>query len=322
MYTIRGQQPDQTHETTVCEPIRGIKNSMQERYSGTISTNFGANTMNVKSKKFLLLFICLISQQLHANHETSSAEFVKSAINDMQLIHESLPGDGGTGWRLKPLIVMGAEPYAASIPPNWTGKRFPYWKAILPWFVIYETKNTPPEEDTAVEVRNINLYVFLESNKKWVSLAKEVTPHWAGHYRKDTLAPIKNIKAENQDSNLYKPTGISVVHGGLKQYKLPWSSEANTADIAGVLVTVEHRLRTIDNKQIEESKSYGYMVMAGADYYPDIGIFLKDLSASYVPGVGLGRFLLSKNQWRTSTFIVKSKKIDWETLYTTPLENH
>lgn len=237
---------------------------------------------------------------------------LQQALTDMGLEHETKPRGGGPGWKDRPLVVMGTEPYGSSIPQNWPGIRFAEWRAVLPWFVIYEGLPDNPAKNTAVEINGIELWYLSSTDRVWRLLTSGVAPSWDGSYNPDAIA-VSDKKAFRRIAGAqaaFAPESTVIVHGGLGQVETPWISGTDKADIAALFVSVRHRLTLKDKDGQDDRNTANFVVQAGADYYPRIGARLGDLNAKYVPGVGLGRFMKVQTSWRYSTLLVTQKGLN------------
>lgn len=238
---------------------------------------------------------------------------VKTAIDSMKASqHEVKPACSPcTGWGKKPLVVMGAEPYGTAIPSNWTGTRFDQWKAILPWFVIYEGVGGNPATNTAVEINGIEIWAYSLKDKIWKKLNSGALPTWSGSYKLDAAAKstVQGFSAVSKTVASYAPTASVIVHGGLGQVATPWNTTTDKDDVGALYVSVRHRL-VLKNSSLPDDRGIANLTLnAGADYYPWLGAQLADLKATYVPGSGLGQFLKVSSQWRYSSYFVSKASV-------------
>ncbi len=233
---------------------------------------------------------------------------LKTAMSSMKASeHEVNPAcNPCTGWGKKPLIVMGTEPYGTAIPSNWTGTRFEQWKAILPWFVIYEGIGGNPATNTAVEINGIEIWTFSLKDKIWKLLNSSPLPTWSGSYELDAVAKsaTQGFSAVSKAAASYAPTPNVIVHGGLGQVATPWNATTDKDDVGALYVSVRHRLVLKNSGQPDDRDTARLTLNVGADYYPWLGAQLADLKATYVPGSGLGQFLKVSSQWRYSSYFV------------------
>lgn len=246
--------------------------------------------------------------------QQSRLERLSTAIDSMKVAqHEVRPlCSPCAGWGVKPIVVMGTEPYASALPSNWPGTRFADWRAMLGWFVIYEGVGGNTARNSAVEVSGIELWYLSKASKTWKLVQSGLQPNWGTTLAPDamtTLSVTAAAKEETPHSTTYVPTATNVVHGGLAQAETPWNSAANRSDIDAIYLAVRHRLALRDTSGVDDRAHANFVLQAGVDYYPYLGSRVSDLKAPYVPGAGLGQFIKVSSQWRYSTMFLKSSAI-------------
>ncbi len=266
---------------------------------------------------FFSLCICNYGQFAYAQASDETAENTSSttprsriiaALQSMQLRHEMRPsGVPETyGWKSKPSVGMGTEPYGLSVRSSWPGRRFDNWHAMLSWFVIYEAEGGNLAKNSAVEISGVELWYLSKKEFMWKRLQSDRYPKWQGAYSLNAINKSNEaLYIERRSTGLVlAPTVRTMVHGGLGQVETPWNSETLRADIAAVFISVKHRLVLKDPKQTDDRFLAKLIVQAGADYYPYVGARVADLESPSVPSIGLGRFILASENWRYSTMIV------------------
>ena len=72
-----------------------------------------------------------------------------------------------------------------------------------------------------------------------------------------------------------------------------------------LLVSIRHRLVTVDPTLPDDRSQARVGVIAGADYYPWLGAGMADLKAKYNPGAGSGRLIQSTLDWNHSTVLLQ-----------------
>lgn len=243
---------------------------------------------------------------------TGKLERLRAALEDMGRQNEDMPlGGPKTGWGVAPLVVMGTDTTDRSIPQNWKGNRFQEWRAVLPWFAIFEGTSGGDNSNAAVEIGGIELWQLSRKSSQWNLLASSDSPTWVGSYAQNAV----DLSAERAHIAGARPRSVvapginSIVHGGLGQVELPWDEEARRTDIGALFVAVKHRLVKRNASLPGDIATANLLVQAGADYYPRVGATLRDLGAKYVPGAGLGQMKRATEDWRYSTLIVKDKQI-------------
>ncbi|MFN3303062.1 MAG: hypothetical protein ACK44A_05005 [Roseateles sp.] len=238
---------------------------------------------------------------------------LKLAVSSMKVQqHEVKPACRPClGWGVKPLVVMGTEPYAAALPANWPGIKFPEWKAVLSWFVIYEGVGGSTAKNSAVEVGSIELWYLSKSKKTWQLIQSGPLPKWDSTVSIDavTLRATQAYRVATPTSIAYMPTTSNVVHGGLPQTPTPWNVSTNKADIDALYLSIKHRLVLKEPTGTDDRAAANFVLQAGVDYYPYMGSRVSDLKAPYVPGAGLGQFIKVSPQWRYSSLFLKSSSI-------------
>ncbi|MGN6830640.1 hypothetical protein [Paucibacter sp. M5-1] len=241
---------------------------------------------------------------------------------DMQRPHDfPLHGvQAKSGWHVGPFVVMGAEPYGRALPKWWRqGLRFDEWRSVAGWFTVYLDARGSPATNTGVEIDGLEVWVLQRSTRRWVALRAQRQPAWQGAYHPNATDSLRKSggRMPKDDSGFVAiPTTDSMVHGGAKQVELPWSNDG--ADMLALLVSIRHRLVTIDT-QLPDDRSRARMgVIAGADYYPWVGAGLADLQAKYNPGAGSGRLIQSTPDWNYSTVLLRVPALTAEELLQLP----
>lgn len=238
-------------------------------------------------------------------------------MDDMKRPHEVVPLGVGPaiGWKYRPDVGMGTEPYGSAIPSYWRGKRFAEWRAMLPWFVIYEGEPSNPARNVQVEIDGIECWVLSATERRWLQVGQASRPVWDSLYAPNAVDRVA-LSAGGRKADLggtrYGTGPSHMVHGGLGQLPVPWVG--GRADMLAIYSGVRHRL-VLDRKEGPDERSVANIgVQAGVDYYPWQGARVSDLEASYVPAAGLGRFLRSTTAWRTSTFFVGKSGVSMDEL--------
>jgi hypothetical protein len=247
-------------------------------------------------------------QQITAAAVSQKPSRLAVAISDMTQLHEVVPlGVGATiGWKYRPGVGMNTEPYGWAIPSYWKGIRYADWRAMVPWFVIYEGEPSNPAKNVQVEISGIEAWVLLNSTRKWQLLGAATKPVWDSFYAPNAIDLIStdSLAAVSPQSVSYTTGPSYMIHGGLGQMLTPWSGSAS--DIRAMYVSVRHRLKLKDASMPDDRAVANIGVQVGLDYYPWLGSKLSDMGASYVPGAGLGRFIKVSVSWRYSTVLLKN----------------
>jgi hypothetical protein len=211
------------------------------------------------------------------------------------------------GWHVGPFIAMGAEPYGRAAPKWWReGIRFDEWRSVAGWFTVYLDARGSPATNTGVEINGLEVWVLQHSTRRWVSLRAQRQPAWQGAYHPnatDSLRKSGGRMPKDDGGFVAIPTTEFMVHGGAKQVELPWTTDG--ADMLALLVSIRHRLVTLDPNLPDDRSRARIGVIAGADYYPWVGAGLADLQAKYNPGAGSGRLIQSSTDWNYSTVLLR-----------------
>lgn len=266
--------------------------------------------MSAYSRSVILGFLIIMA--CRAVGQEDAASVLKQALRDMSTRNEALPAGvpASMGWRQGPVVTMGVQPYGHVLPNWWKGARPVDWRAMLPWFTVYPVEGSEADpNDPIVEISGIDLWVRTFSERRWRRVAGGL-PRWAAVYSQDAQRELKSLDAppEGAVSVGYAVPSWGMVHGGLGQYEVPWRS--TSADLSAVLVLVRHRMRPAGGLNSSVAPAGRIVVQAGLDYYPHLGSRVAELGASFVPGAGVGRFLISGSSWRCSTLLLKAADID------------
>lgn len=224
------------------------------------------------------------------------------------------------GWHVGPFVAMGAEPYGRAVPKWWReGLRFDEWRSVAGWFTVYLDARGSPATNTGVEINGLEVWVLQRSTRRWLLLRAQRQPAWQGAFHPNATDSLRKSGGRmlKEDSGFVAvPTTESMVHGGAKQVELPWTPDG--ADMLALLVSIRHRLVTIDPRLPDDRSSARMGVIAGADYYPWLGAGVADLQAKYNPGAGSGRLIRSTPEWSYSTVVLRVSSLKPEELLHPP----
>lgn len=254
--------------------------------------------------------------------QEDAATRMRRISDDMQRPHDfALHGiQPKGGWHVGPFIAMGAEPYGRAVPKWWReGLRFDEWRSVAAWFTVYLDARGSPATNTGVQINGLEVWVLQRSTRRWASIRHQRQPTWQGAYHPnatDSMRKSGGRMLADEDGFVAAPKPAYMVHGGAQQTALPWNEDG--ADMLALLVSVRHRLATID-PQLPDDRSQARMgVIAGADYYPWVGAGLADLQAKYNPGAGSGRLIQSTADWNYSTVLLRVPSLKAEDLLQLP----
>lgn len=233
----------------------------------------------------------------------------------MGLDHEATPRgvDPGVGWYERPSYAQAMQPNNSLIP-WWPGPDISEWKGITGWWIAYAASTGHTATNAAVEVAGQRLAILRKSGQ-WEVLSERTVPNWFGSYGEDAVTPGDPAPwsatglaggLEFQPGNTYGGGGQSI-HGGTALVRL-WDEDF---DVDCIHMMVRHRLTLRNRGGIDDRGSARIVIQAGADYWPDENSTVADVTPpGYLPGVGTGRFLLVRPEWRISTFICRNFPVD------------
>lgn len=161
--------------------------------------------------------------------------------------------------------------------------------------------------NTGVRIGKMRLWFLSKATMTWNEVGIPQTPTWAASWPEVlpgnplTPSPVKGRSAEGV---LYLSPREQMTHGGTGRYPIPlaWN------DIAAVLATTEHRLERINANLPDDTALANFIVLGGVDYYPDMTTPAPEVGP-YIPAAGIGRFLRTTTQWRTSVMFVKASDV-------------
>lgn len=237
-------------------------------------------------------------------------------IASMERSHEASPHgvDPGVGWYSSPAIAQGMLPSNANIA-WWEGPEIAEWRAIRGWWIAYQAATGHTASNTSIEIAGHRLAV-LRKTGAWEVLDSRIAPQWFGSYGEDAVTPGDPAPwsqtglgggTEIQPGGVYSG-GAQSIHGGTPALDL-WTSA--TPDYDAIHMMVRHRLALRNRAGTDDRASSNFIIQAGADYYPNRTSTTADLAPStYFPGVGVGRFVRVRNDWRLASFVVKNGGVD------------
>lgn len=278
-------------------------------------------SLTITRRQLLALPMGLAGRWAGAAAASPAYERLATALADMKAPHEVVPSGVGEqiGWKRRADVGANTEPYGAAIPAYWKGKRYAEWRAMLPWFVIYEGEPSNPAVNVEVEVSGIECWVLLQSTRRWVLAGAGARPAWDSIYAPNAVDRLaaKAVGQVAEAAVRYTPAQQAMVHGGLGQLAVPWHDGA--ADIRALYVSARHRLTVKDPAQADDRGVANLGLQVGLDYYPWVGAKLSDLEAAYVPAAGLGRFLKVSPEWRYSSLVLRKAGVGESELLTQSL---
>lgn len=255
------------------------------------------------------------------------------AIAEMGLQHEAPPYGvpPSFSWYAGPEVAMGTNPQQAipCSPENSLNnacypQHLTEWKALLPWWTVFPASNAPPG-NSCVELLGMDTLVMSLSKRKWSRLqALQSRSGDFGEYYAENIQPAGHSDWSSVDPATgrlrVRPSPSRCFHGWTQRSRTPWKgaeyayepdylpicqepSNGEDHDVGAVFVSVLHRLAILDEAGADDRSSAQYVVQAGADYWPTLTAPLSCLHPMLVlPGVGIGRFRLSRPYLSRSTF--------------------
>jgi hypothetical protein len=209
----------------------------------------------------------------------NSCNTAQSIIEDMTASPSSPPrSPWDNGWAK---IEVGND------APSWAN-------ALTGWGGILRDASNSDDSNTAVEVRNMRIYLLHKSGK-WETLNATTDVGYAG-YKEDfsDTAPLDEARTMPDGGIAVKIPKGSVFHF--------WPSDNNvvnvdTSDIGGILVTFQARLIVNDPSKPDDTSIAHYLGVAGADYYGNGKCCGEDSGE-----IGMGRYKFVTTEWRWYNF--------------------
>lgn len=236
-----------------------------------------------------------------ANSAQAQTATIDSVISDMTQQSEALVIDPRYDWHYRSAVVQYA-PSGTILPTWWAGSRPKWCYTALSWYTAYEAKGNAAT-NTRVQVRNLRMYVLLESTRKWKLIDTVAAPYtelWKYPFAYAGDFKAASVRTETSGGYSVKPVYPKFHHGyGTKKAVIPW-------DVRAVYIAMDFRL-VVNNPALPDDRYKArYVVNAGGDYYPGNGV---SWGVNYAPGIGGGRYLLATNNWRTANMLVPNKSM-------------
>lgn len=226
----------------------------------------------------------------------AASSAIDQVIADMSSPSEALVIDPRYNWQRQPQVTMAA-PRGDAIPSWWSGNRPTWTSAVLSWFTAFEAQGNQAS-NTRVHVKNLRFYVLSQATRTWTLVDSSTTPAvnlWSYPFDWAAGASGAGLRNESDGGVSMKPVYPKFHHG--------WANAKaiNPQDVRAVFATIDFRLVLDNANGADDRASAKYVVDAGADYYPDMGL---KWSLNYAPGIGNGRMLLATKDWRSATLLV------------------
>jgi hypothetical protein len=241
-----------------------------------------------------------------------TARKMASAIADMHLPSEALVINPQFSWQYRPQVTMHA-PRGDAIASWWKGNRPVWTHAIVPWFTAFEARGNRAR-NSRVQIRNLRLFILSNRTRKWLQVDHRLRPYvalWKYPFVAAGPACGRVAQLERDGGLSLVPDYPFFIHG--------WGDarSIDASDVGATFIAMDFRLIIDDPRRKDDRNVARYVVDVGADYYPDQTL---RWSLDYAPGVGNGRMLLARRQWRTATLVVPNKDhgITYEKLHQNP----
>lgn len=239
----------------------------------------------------------------------ASINSVQTMIEDMTRLNDAklIGAPPTTDWSKGPgKNVMGGDPRGSATPDWWqpadkTLKADTWWKAFIPWFVVYIGEGDAAT-NTRVELRNLVVHWQSRRTGRWHLLGRSI--ELAGEDYPTHLIGSRvgkaDLRKEVRGVLSVKPQRGWAFHGWWTNGKLPIQAE----DVANWAVSLQARLAVDDPRAPDDRARARYLVSVGADYYPSTKTTLRDFAPTgYNPGVGYGRYKLVGPDWQAFNYV-------------------
>ncbi|SMO85946.1 hypothetical protein SAMN06265379_11079 [Saccharicrinis carchari] len=232
----------------------------------------------------VLVFICFIS--CSTDELTNELDNIKNnkqtLIDDMKLPHEGLPHGVPEhfDWQAKPRVG-----YGNNLPKGWS--------AIIPWGQVYFDIDQIMVKNTAVYLRHLQVWYLSKSTQKWIQVQLSSNINGA-YYVEDFQGDV------SQPADIFKEnTGVSVQL--IKDHNFHfWPEEGRCEiqadDIDGVWVSMQGRLKQVDDKKVDDRSKARLLLSVGADYWLSKNATWDQWKTN--GDVGIGRFKYLNAQWQ------------------------
>ena len=192
------------------------------------------------------------------------------------------------------------EAAPAGVPTDWSWAQHPVVDNAVPpsdctsltaWGTVYAVAGATEPTGVRVELKDIESYVFLKSQDKWVRAQASVQVtgwHDANDFSNSGLAVNWNSEPDG---------GISadLVSGhNVEFYPTGARGTIDPSDVAGAYTTVQARLIGPDAATAQ------YLANMGGDWWQNATVGYGD--GSHNPGIGQGRFVRLGTNWQAVSF--------------------
>lgn len=219
---------------------------------------------------------------------TAPINSVSRVLYSMAGLHEGQPHGVPSWWDW----AQGPKVDNA-VPPAGMG-------AMTAWGQVYaDTTNARPA-NVRVQVRNMEAYVYLRSQARWVRVQADAVvegAHYVEDFSGNTSVPT-SLRSEPDG-------GLSfVMQDGYNFHFWPKAGRgalANPADVGAVFTTFQARLILDDPNGPDNRSAARFIANAGGDWWRSVTApFAGDFSNN--PGIGEGRFTYLTSAWSAINF--------------------
>ncbi len=233
-------------------------------------------------KKRTYFFLCFAIVFFFSCSLGFSSTLIDQILNDVTLPHEG---------RLSGVPLY----YDWASEPRKGKKHDPEgFTAFTAWGQIYNEANTSIANNTLVEVKGLQAYIFSNSQKKYILVQNQSRYGW-GAYVED-YALNAHTKADATQKNgvmtIRMTEGYTFHFWPADRYK------CKPNDIGGILITAQARLILKDSKKFDDRSSAHIVMNVGADLWRNTHCeYAAEFKNNY--DVGIGRFKYITNEWRS-----------------------
>lgn len=209
---------------------------------------------------------------------------------------------GGPG-----LVSMGNNPRGTNTP-SWfqptdrTLLSADYWRAVIPWFVIFEGVGNQAT-NTRIQLRNFKLHYKSKRDGQWRMLGSD-NQFWGMYCTQDSAfagcgGATADQRMEPDGGVSFRPIRGWAYHGWWTRGHVSIQPE----DIAALFVTGQVRLVRDNASAADDRAKAKYLMHVGADYYPYPDY---NFGGQVNPGVGISRSKYATSEWRPISFMTFS----------------
>ena len=227
---------------------------------------------------------------------------VETIISDMEEPHEGRPSGvpASYGWALGPRVGAGNGPGD--------------FRAFITWGQIYNDAEGNPAENTRVEMRGMEAYVFSLEKREWLLLQEAERVEGAAYIENfvDDVNKPADVRYDDEDLVAVK------LEDGYNYHFWPASGRVpiDPDDIGGIFTTIQARL-VVDDPDVPDDREQARLLLSmGADYWLSLAAEWDQWTTN--GDVGIGRFKYVTQKWQP--FNMTSASADLLRQHPPPLE--